>query len=387
MNRLGKFLCVLGWLLGSLPAWAQLNESFSDGNFTANPVWTPNLASDWAIDAGQLRSNASTTNYNFYISTPQTLATVMQWEMKINLQFQTSGANYVDVFLTSQEANLQSSNNNGYFLRIGGTPDEISLYKLTAGASTLLIDGANGRTNASNNTLKIKVIRDNLNLWTVYSDISGTGNDYQLEGSPAADNSHTTSAFFGFRVQQSTASFVNKHFFDDIVISEYVPDITPPTLEAVEVINNQNLVLTFSENLNLASAQNTANYSVNNGIGSPTSATLVTGSTRKISLTFAQTFVSQTANTLQVQNVEDIAGNKMTTAQTEFTYILSFVPRYNELIISEIMADPRGSAQPTGVLLPDAEYIELYNPTDKILNLKNCTISDEGSERVITTQN
>ncbi|TAE13732.1 MAG: hypothetical protein EAZ95_10800 [Bacteroidetes bacterium] len=387
MNRVGKFLCMLGWLLGSLPAWAQLNENFGDGNFTANPVWTPNLASDWTIDNGQLRSNASTTNYNFYISTPQTLATVAQWEMKINLQFNTSGTNYVDVYLTSQEANLQSSGNNGYFLRIGGSPDEISLYKLTAGASTLLIDGANGRTNTSNNNLKIKVIRDNLNLWTVYSDISGTGNDYQIEGSPTADNSHTTSAFFGFRVQQSTASFVNKHFFDDIVIGEYVPDITPPTLEALEVIDNKNLELTFSENLGSVSALNTANYVANNGLGSPASATFVTGSTRKVNLNFAQTFGNQTTNTLLVQNVEDVAGNKIAPKQIDFTYIPTFQPRYNELIISEIMADPRGSAQPTGVLLPDAEYIELYNRTDKILNLKNCIISDEGSERVISTQN
>jgi hypothetical protein len=43
-----------------------------------------------------------------------------QWEFFIDLRFATSGANYVDVYLMSDAADL-TSGANGYFLRIGGT--------------------------------------------------------------------------------------------------------------------------------------------------------------------------------------------------------------------------------------------------------------------------
>jgi hypothetical protein len=383
MVRLGLILCV--WAMICLPTYAQLNENFSDGDFTANPIWTPNLASDWTIDNGQLRSNAATANYNFYISTPQTLANTAQWEMKVNLTFNTSGTNYIDVYLISQEANLQSTSNSGYFVRIGGTPDEVSLYKLTSGASAILINGTDGRTNTSNNTLKIKIIRDANNLWNLQTDITGTGNSYQTEGT-VTDNSFSTSAFFGFRVQQSTASFFNRHFFDDIMVGEFVPDTTLPTLVAAEVTSPNQILLTFSEAIDRTSAENTANYTANNGIGLPASALLLTGSNTRVTLTYSQNFVANTSNTLLIKDITDLSGNKLLPTQIEFSYVPNFAPQYHELVITEIMTDPRGSSQPTAPL-PDAEYIEIYNKTDKVINLKNCKIADEGGEKIISNTN
>ena len=374
------FSCFLAlYLCLFLPAKAQVVEDFTDGDFTLNPVWTPNSPTDWTIDAGQLRSNASTLNYNFYISTPNTLATEAQWEMKITLPFNTSSTNYVDVYLTAAQANLQSPTNSGYFVRIGGTNDEISLYKMTSGTSALLIDGVNGKTNTSNNTLKIKAVRTITNVWTIYTDITGAGNNYAIEGT-VTDNSFNTSAFFGFRVQQSTASFFNRHFFDDISIAPYIPDTTPPVFQSIEVSNATEVILNFSEPLQALIAQNTANYTANNGLGSPTTAVLVGAD--KIKLAFAQNFISGVGNTLLIKNVVDLAGNEVLTQQTEFTFIETFAPQYHELIITEIMADPQGSAQPLAVL-PNAEYLELYNRSNKVLNLKDCQISDESSSKTL----
>lgn len=254
-------------------SWSQVIDNFSDGDFSTNPTWQPDNAANWTIDNNRLRSNSSSASSTFYISTPSVKATNAQWDFFVNLQFNTSSANYVDIFLTSNQADLTNATNNGYFVRIGGTPDEISLYKLTAGSPALLINGTDGVTNSSNNSLRIKVIRDSNNLWTLERDVSGTGSNFVLEGS-ITDNTHATSAFFGIRITQSTSTFFSKHFFDDFVVGEIVVDTDPPSIVSATPISATQLDVLFNENVETTSAQLTANYSVNNAVGNPTLATL-----------------------------------------------------------------------------------------------------------------
>ena len=126
----------------------------------------------------QLQSNNTVANSNYFLSTPNTLATTAQWEMYIQITFNPSSANYIDVYLTSSASDLTNTN-TGYFVRIGNTDDEISLYRKDAGgAITKIIDGTDGILNTSNNVMKIKVTRDANNQWILSRDLSGTGNSY-----------------------------------------------------------------------------------------------------------------------------------------------------------------------------------------------------------------
>ena len=205
-------------ILISITSNAQLSENFNDGDFTNNPAWSGNT-SDFIVNSSlQLQSNNTVANSNFFLSTPNSLATTAQWEMYIQIAFNPSSANYIDVYLTASASDLTLTNTTGYFVRIGNTNDEISLYRKDAsGTVTKIIDGADGILNNSNNVMKIKVIRDAANQWILYRDLSGTGNSYTSEGS-VTDATYTSSAFFGFYIKQSTASFFQKHFFDDIEI-------------------------------------------------------------------------------------------------------------------------------------------------------------------------
>src|SRR5690606_14115719 len=138
-------------------AFAQVNESFSDGDFTNNPTWSGGN-SDFVVNATfKLQSNNSVANSSYYLSTPNTLATETEWEFFCQLNFNTSSANYVDIYLTASDANLSASTTSGYFVRIGGTDDEISLFKKSAtGVLTKIIDGTDDVTNSSSSMLKIK---------------------------------------------------------------------------------------------------------------------------------------------------------------------------------------------------------------------------------------
>ena len=57
------------------------------------------------------------------------------WELSLSMDFNTSGSNYAKIHLSSD------SLANGYYVKVGGVDDEVSLYKLTSGQSTKIIDG------------------------------------------------------------------------------------------------------------------------------------------------------------------------------------------------------------------------------------------------------
>lgn len=218
---------------------AQVLDDFNDADFTNNPVWVGD-STDWIIVNGQLRSNSNTPSHGFYLSSGSTEAYNVQWEFYVNLQLQTSSANYTDIYLTSDEANLKSATNNGYFVRIGNTSDEISLYKQVSGNDTEIIDGVDATVNSSNNSIYIKVTRDTSNLWTLKSNVTGPAFGYTTEGS-ITDSSITTSNYFGIFVQQSTPTFHLNHFYDNIYVGPIVADSLPPIVISVfkDVIINE----------------------------------------------------------------------------------------------------------------------------------------------------
>ncbi len=364
-----KFISIIALILFvSSVGKAQVFDNFSDGNFTANPAWTGNT-SDWIVNSSsQLQSNNLVVNSSFYLSTANTLATTTQWELNVNLTFNTSSTNYVDIFLTASASDLLASTTSGYFVRLGGTADEISLYRKNAGGTiTLLIDGTDGVLNTSNNVLKIKVIRNAANLFTLFRDITGTGNSYISEGT-VTDATFNSSAFFGIAVKQSTASFFQRHFFSNIEVKPYAPDLTPPVIVSATAISNAAVDVLFNEPLENASSQVAANYVANNPIGSPATATIDGVNNALVHLVFANSFPNGTTNTLVVNGVKDLAGNAISNGTATFFF---YTPKQYDIVIDELMADPTPQ-----VGLPNSEWIELRNTSNFPINLQGWKIGD-----------
>ncbi|MES2762787.1 MAG: lamin tail domain-containing protein [Bacteroidota bacterium] len=350
---------------------AQVTENFSDGDYTTNPVWIYNAGTDFTVTANQLKSANTITNSAFHISTPNSLASNCTWEFWVNLQFATSGTNYVDAYLISDNSNLGAATINGYFVRIGNTSDDICLHKSTVGAHTLLIDGVNSSVaSSSNNLIKIKVTRTSANLFTLERDMTGTGSSYFTEGT-ITDATFTTTAAFGFNVKQSTASFFGKHLFDDIIVAPIVVDVTAPAIVNTAVITNTQLDVLFNEPLEIISAQNVSNYTVNNGIGNPSTAVRDASNFSLVHLTFVTAFSNSLANTLTVTNVQDVALNAITSATTNFTYVAPVTIGYKDIVINELFADP----SPV-INLTSAEFVELYNRSSNTFNLNGLKLAD-----------
>ncbi len=365
---MGKFLLVL-ILFSSKIAFSQITDNFSDGDFTQNPAWQVDLATNFTVVNGQLRSNSTTASSNFYISTPNAKALNCTWEFDVNLQFATSGANYVDVYLISNVADLKSSNINGYFLRMGNTNDEVALYKRsgTIVTSTKIIDGKDGSVGSStNNPFKFKITRESNGNFTLERDSTGTGSFFVSEGS-VVDNSFTTTNSFGFLIQQSTASFHQKHFFDNIIIKDIIVDTTPPVLNSATTTNGTNITLTFNEAVNPTDAAIVSHYIINPGNIQPASVT-VNGSVVILNLATQLTTGTYTAT---VNSVKDIKGNTATPQSKGFFYRKPYTAKLNDIVINEIFADPSPQID-----LPSVEFVELWNRSTEDISLASFKYSD-----------
>lgn len=345
---------------------AQLTESFTDGDITTNPAWGGGLADFTVNPAFQLQSNNSIVNSTYYLSTASILATTAQWEFYHQISFNPSSANYTDVFLTASASDLTATTTNGYFVRIGNTADEIALYRKDGAVVTKIIDGVDGTLNTSNNIMKIKVVRNAANQFTLNRDLTGTGNSYFTEG-VVTDVTYTTSAFFGILIKQSTASFFQRHFFDDITVQVFVPDVTAPALISATALTSSTLDVLFNEAVDIATSQAMANYVVNNSVGSPLTAIRDATNLALVHLTFASNFPLRTNLQLTVNGVRDLSANAISNATTTFTF---FVVQQKDIVLNEILFNPT----PTST-----DYVELYNNTNFTIDLKNVKIANRNT--------
>jgi hypothetical protein len=120
----------------------------------------------------------------------------------------------------------------------------------------------------------------------------------------------------------------------------------------------------FSEPLEESSATEPANFSINNGIGTPAAAFLDVLDKTLVHLSLANPLVSQTDYLLTANGLSDLYGNTSPSETTNFSYIELAEAEQFDVLINEIMADP----SPV-VALPDVEFIELYNRSSKVIDL------------------
>ncbi|MFT3909471.1 MAG: hypothetical protein QM737_08610 [Ferruginibacter sp.] len=350
-------------VLFSLCSFAQFTEDFSDGDFTNNPTWGGGMT-DWIVNGSfQLQSNNTVASSSYYLSTASTKATTAQWEFFVLIDFNPSSANYVDVFLTADAGDLTQTSTSGYFVRIGGSADEICLFRKDGGTSVKIIDGTDAILNGSPNAIQIKVIRDAANQWQLSRNLNGGG--FITEGN-VTDATYLTSAFFGVFVKQSTASFFQKHFIDDIIVGDFVPDVLPPTVQTFTTTSASTLDILFNEPVEQLSSELVTNYVVDHSIGSPVIAVRDLTNTSLVHLTFGSNFPINTNLQITINGVNDLSANATNNLIGTFSYS---VPQQYDVVIDELMADPDPQ-----VSLPNLEWLELRNTSTADINLLGWTL-------------
>jgi len=352
-------------------------DNFSDGNLTEMPTWKGDLNDFIVNPTGQLQLNASTAGTSI-IGTTTSIVQEMEWNFFVKLDFNPSTSNAVRIYLQADKIDLLNS--SGYFLEIGesGSNDAIKFYRQDSGTK-LLLGAATTDAVAITPMVKIQVIRTNENDWQIFTDYAG-GNNLTLDLT-ANDTTYNQANiyFFGFYCKY-TATRLTDFFFDDVAITPLTIDTFPPLLNDIKIIDEQTIHLFFNEPILENSATNINNYLLNQGIGKPLSANQPAAN--QVNLVLEKPFSNNENYTLTINNISDLNGNSLMTFDTIFLFSKIEVAEQYDILINEIMEDP--TLDGGGTLgLPAEEYVELYNRSNKTINLEGFVFTD-GSNRIAT---
>lgn len=159
---------------------------------------------------------------------------------------------------------------------------------------------------------------------------------------------------------------------------------TPGGTNSINGINNDNkapalsyafakdsvtLIAVFDERTDSLSAGKTSHYTINEGIGQSISAIPLGPLFNTVQLKFSNALLSNKIYQLTATNITDCSGNTIGSFNKVKTGLAS-LPDSLDLIINEILFNP----------LPDAtDYVELYNRSNKIIDLKDCYLANRNA--------
>jgi Lamin Tail Domain len=375
MNNKKIFFALIAFSF-SVSLAAQINDDFSDGNFTTNPLWNGDNA-NFEVDLnGRLHLNAPEVTDTSYLSVASEAIINASWEFFTEMDFDPSSSNFSKVYLVSNQENLTGSL-NGYFVKLGNSNDNISLYRQDGFTETLLIDGGEGLLGLTNsNDASVKVTRDNFGNWELLADTS-VSNNYVSQGI-ATDNTYLATSYFGVYAKY-TSTRSDLFYFDDIIVngSAFTDDIAP-TVEIINVVSDTEIDVLFSEEIDPTNAIVVANYIVDNSIGNPSTVTIDGFNSSLLHLVFTQTFGNGIENNITIENVSDTAGNTMISETLSFTFTQISIAAYKNVVFNEIFADPTPSLG-----LPESEFVEIYNSTNEYFDLLDWKFVNSTTEKIL----
>lgn len=368
------FFGITFFLFFNLLVFGQISEDFSDGNFTLNPIWNGNN-STFIINSSYQLQTYNTVASTSFLTTEHNITSLenKEWRFWVKLSFSPSSNNFAKVYLTSTNSDL-SINPDGFFIQLGetGSTDAVRLMKSENGIETEICSGASGAI-ASSFAISVRVVRDDIGNWQLFTD--NTGGDNFVNPALGFDDANLLGTSFGFYCKY-TVSNATKFYFDNVYVGDIIQDTTPPEIESVQVIYNQQIDVVFNEPVEVVSAQNTNNYSLF-PVVSISGIQVDNSNPKLIHIGLATPLINGNTYKLTINGIIDLEGN-ISSSSVDFIYRIAELPHKGDVIITEIMSDPIPS-----IGLPEVEFIEIYNRSNKYFNLLDWKLEDESSSGTI----
>lgn len=146
-------------------------------------------------------------------------------------------------------------------------------------------------------------------------------------------------------------------------------DDAPPVLVRTYTLNDHTIVAVFDEPVDSSSTIHPENYWLNNDGGKPVSVILPHPLSAEVQLQFAEPLQSTIIYQLSVQHITDCAGNVIGAYNTAKAGVPQTATPM-DIVINELLFNP-----PSGGF----DYVELYNRSNKIVNLDQLYLAGRNS--------
>lgn len=244
MRILFVFLVFLSWIFPVKgDSLVVLQDDFADGNLAHNPTWQGDTTAFIILtkNGGILRSNVDSSSTH-YISTKCSVLDSAEWNLTVSFEHSTSSVNY-SVFYVAMDASAPQNSNQAYYIRMGNTQDNVSLYYREKGKSTCLIQGREGLFKEANSTVHIRLTQHK-GSWTLYTQQLNTSSSVPTieveEGS--VEHMKLKQSNYCALAYTCTKTRGKSFFFDNLSIigrEGYTPTptdtvITPPMVDDVD---------------------------------------------------------------------------------------------------------------------------------------------------------
>jgi hypothetical protein len=151
------------------------------------------------------------------------------------------------------------------------------------------------------------------------------------------------------------------------------PDNMAPALLSAAALDTIHLILTFSEPVDSAKAAIAANYNISEGISAPVVAVTISPAFNKVQLTLAAPIVRSKIYTITANNISDCSGNIIQAIKTVRVGLPVVIDSF-DIVINEILFNPRPGS---------VDYVEVYNRSNKILNLKDVYVANRSAANAL----
>lgn len=271
-----KKLIPLAFALSSCaPVPAQVNDNFSDGDFTLYPTWYGSNT-EFIVNASHELQLNNVVGGQSQLSTSSVDTSIdnKEWRISVKQTFSGSDNNHSRIYLVANGTDLSfanatsGSNSSGYFLKLGeaGSTDAVKFFRDDGPLGIVELAAGTPGLIASSFNLNIQVLRDNVGNWNIKVDPTG-GTNFTTEIS-IFDNTYNQTNNIGVSCIY-TSSNATKFYFDNIyfgntilptvintpnvrsvVINELYPDPTPsnglPDAEFIELFNADSIPFELS---------------------------------------------------------------------------------------------------------------------------------------------
>ena len=303
---------------------AQFQENWLDDEFSTAPVWQGDLQK-YVVNTTEhkLKLNAEAVAGEAYIATSSSAINNANWEFSVEMDFNPSGSNYAKIYLVANQATMDD-NIEGYYVMVGNTEDEVSLWKRVGGKNSKIIDGVDKILDLSSVSVSVRVTRDDAGNWQLFSKVGSSV--YASEGE-VFDDEIIESHFFGICCKY-TSTRSTKFGFGPITVSGlgYV-DKDKPRVVYHELIAGNQFKIRFNESMNAKK------LSVDNFSADGISPDRLEVDNPEINIYFDDYLSDTGSGYLDVINVEDEAGNAI--SDTALVYSFERV----KLIATKVISD------------------------------------------------